>query len=89
MKIIRNCPNVESITVGEDSLSDIETLISYGEGLKKLKRIAGVYSSNILRSKLRVTFCSGRKLLLTDGATKLRGASRIFRRSALWVQLAA
>ena len=55
MEIIRNCPNVESITVGEDSPSDIKTLISYGKGLKKLKRIAGVDDIDILRSKLRVT----------------------------------
>lgn len=86
MVIIQNCPNVESITVGEDSPSDIGTLISYGEGLKHLKRVVGVYPGDILRSKLRARSCSGRKCLLTDGTIKLQRASRIFRRSALRVR---
>lgn len=88
MKFIQNCPNVESITITEVVIK-MKKLISYGKELKKVKRYARVYACDIRHSKLRVTFCSGQKCLLTDGAIKLRRPSQIFRRSALQRRLGA
>ena len=88
MKFIRNCPNVESITILELP-TEMEKLISYGKELKKVKRFARVYNHDIRHGKLRVTFCSGQKCSLTDDALKLHKPSQIFRRSAFRRQLGA
>jgi len=53
---IEKCPNVESITVTRSRLTGVESLISYGMGLKRLKRVAGVYKTDIYRGELSVTF---------------------------------
>ena len=55
MEIIRNCPNVESITVGVGYPLWYHDLgVIQGEAQRGLKRITGVHSGDILCSKLRV-----------------------------------
>ena len=83
VKFVESCPNVESITAAESG--QMGPLASCGKNLKKLKRVAGVDERELWQGMLRVTFCSGRKCMLTDGATKLHRASRIYRRSAFQI----
>ena len=72
--LVRNCPNVESVTVMDGFSRAIEMLCSHG---KRVRRVAGVDVLNIRRGKLRYVLVGG----ACSPSWKSRRAVRTSRRS--------
>ena len=62
--IVGSCPNVEAVTAtGGLSLVGAKTLSSYGKGLERLKRVAGVEEGCVQLGRLRCILVGGTRSL--------------------------
>ena len=52
MAFVGSCPNLESIRILTNSTAGIASLVSYGKGLKRLKRVSGMTSEYIQQGEL-------------------------------------